>query len=184
MTYSIVPGAHWWALMTKGNFEKTVVDQLEGRRLEAFLPTYRAFSKRKDRRKIITLPLFSGYVFVRTVLGDPDNRIRILQTRGVVRIIGGNEGPIPVRESEINSIRKLCESERLLEPWARIEVGKPVRIISGGLAGVIGVVVEVKGKGRRIVCNVNLLGRAVAAELQAEEVEPVTVLDTLGDRVR
>jgi transcription antitermination factor NusG len=179
MTYKIIEGAHWWALRTKANFEKTVADQLGGRQLEAFLPTYRTFSKRKDRRKIITLPLFSGYVFVHTNLSDFDNRLRVSQTRGVVKIIGGPEGPVPVRTSEIDNIRVLCDSERLLEPWARIEVGKPVRIVSGGLAGVIGVVVEVKGKGKRIICNVNLLNRAVAAELQADEVEPVGPFDPI-----
>lgn len=180
MTYKIIDGAHWWALRTKANFEKTVADQLGGRQLEAFLPTYRTFSKRKDRRKIITLPLFSGYVFVHTNLSDFDNRLRVSQTRGVVQIIGGPEGPIPVRKTEIDNIRLLCDSERLLEPWARIEVGKPVRIVSGGLAGVIGVVIEIKGKGKRIICNVNLLNRAVAAELQADEVEPVGPFDPIA----
>jgi len=177
MAFHLIEGTHWWALRTKANFEKTVADQLLGRKLEAFLPTYRAFSKRKDRRKVITLPLFSGYLFVHTDLSIYQNRLGILQTRGMVNIIGGPEGPLPVRPHEIDSIRLLCDSERLLEPWARIEVGKPVRIVSGGLAGVIGVVVEIKGKGKRIICNVNLLNRAVAAELQADEVEPVGRLD-------
>ena len=177
MTYSLVDGTHWWALRTKANFERTVADQLASRQFESFLPTFRTFSRRKDRRKLIDLPLFSGYVFVRTNLTVYENRLRILQTRGMVNIVGGPEGPLPVVEHEILSVRRMCESERLLEPWSRVEVGKPVRIISGGLAGVIGVVVEIKGKGRRLICNVNLLNRAVAAELQSDEVEPVSKFD-------
>ncbi len=180
MAYELKEGTHWWALRTRSHFEKTVADQLLGRKLEAFLPTYRTFSKRKDRRKVIDLPLFSGYLFVYTDLTVRENRMHVLQTRGMVKIIGGPDGPVPVRPHEIDSIRVLCGSERLLEPWSRVEVGKPVRIVSGGLAGVIGVVVDIKGKGKRIVCNINLLNRAVAAELKAEEVEPVGPFDPIG----
>jgi transcription antitermination factor NusG len=86
---------------------------------------------------------------------------------------------VPVHTSEIDSIRMLCDSDRLLEPLTRVEVGKPVRIVAGGLAGVVGVVAEVKGKGRRIICNVNLLGRAVAAELRPEDLEPVGPYDPI-----
>jgi len=177
MAYTLLEGTHWWALRTKANFERTVANQLVGAPFEPFLPTYRTYSRRKDRRKLIDVPLFSGYVFVRTDLSVFENRVRVLQTRGMVSIVGGPEGPVPVAEHEIASVRCMCESDRLLEPWSRIGVGKPVRIVSGGLAGVVGVVVEVKGKGRRIICNVSLLNRAVAAELQADEVEPVSPFD-------
>lgn len=172
MTFHIIEGTHWWALNTRSNFEKPVNEQLAARQIEAFLPTYRAFSRRKDRRVINTLPLFPGYVFVFTNLSDFATRLQVLQTRGIVRIVGNSKGPVPVKTSEIESIRTLCQSERMLEPWSRIEVGKPVRIVSGGLTGVTGVVVDVKGKGKRIICNVELLGRAVATELQADELEP------------
>ncbi|MCU0692035.1 MAG: hypothetical protein MUF54_11585, partial [Polyangiaceae bacterium] len=166
MAYKLKDGLHWWALRTRANFERTVEDQLRTRNLEPFLPTYRAFSRRTDRRKLITLPLFSGYVFVHADLSVFATKVHVLQTRGVVNIIGGPEGPIPVLPREIESVMRMCASDRMLEPCARLEVGKPVRVVSGGLAGVIGVVVEVKGKGKRIICNVNLLNRAVAAELR------------------
>jgi transcription antitermination factor NusG len=74
---------------------------------------------------------------------------------------------------------QLCNSERLLEPWGKIEVGKRVRIVSGGLAGVIGVVIDIKGKGKKIICNVEMLGRAVATELRPEDVEAVGRFDPI-----
>ncbi|MFW5740677.1 MAG: transcription termination/antitermination NusG family protein, partial [Myxococcota bacterium] len=110
MAFRLIEGTHWWALRTKSNFEKTVADQLSSRKLEAFLPTYRTFSKRKDRRKVITLPLFSGYLFVHTDLSEYKNRLQVVQTRGVVNIVGGPEGPLPVRPHEIDSIRLMCGS--------------------------------------------------------------------------
>lgn len=180
MAFKLKEGVRWWALKTRANFERTVQDQLTSKSLEAFLPTYRTWSRRTDRQKIITLPLFSGYLFVHTDLTVFDHRVAVLRTRGLAKIIGGPEGPEPVSDREIDNIKLLCGSDRMLEPWARIEVGKPVRIMSGGLAGVTGVVVEIAGKGKRIVCNVELLGRAVAAELKAEDVEPLDGLDLRG----
>lgn len=177
MPFKVIEGSHWWALRTRANFEKTVADQLAGRNFDAFLPTYRTFSKRKDRRKLVTLPLFSGYLFVQTDLSVFENRVAVLRTRGLASIVGGPEGPLPVQRREIENIQRVCESERLIEPYARIEVGKPVRVVSGGLAGVTGVVIEIKGKGKRIICNVNLLNRAVAAELLTDQVEPVSQFD-------
>lgn len=171
MTFHIIDGEHWWALRTRSNFERTVARQLEALRLEAFLPTYRAVSKRKDRRVVNTLPLFSGYVFVKADLTDVDTRVNVYRVRGVVSVVGGSQGPIPVRCSEIDSIALLCKSQRMLEPWARLEVGKTIRIVRGGLAGVSGVLVEVGGQGKRIICNVELLGRAVAAQLQPDDIE-------------
>jgi len=177
MAFKLKEGVRWWALKTRANFERTVQDQLDGKAFESFLPTYRAWSRRADRKKIISLPLFPGYLFVHTDLTVFDQRVAILRCRGLVKIIGGPQGPEPVSDREIENIQVLCSSDRMLEPWSRIEVGKPVRIVSGGLAGVIGVVVDVVGKGKRIVCNVQLLGRAVAAELKADEVEPLDGLE-------
>jgi transcription antitermination factor NusG len=171
MPFRLQEGVHWWAVRTRANFERTVHDQLVGRDIETFLPTYRAFSRRKDRKKIVTLPLFSGYLFVHTDLAQFDRRVAVLRARGVAKIVGGPDGPAPVRDWEIDNVMRLCASDRMLEPWGKLEVGKPVRIVSGGLAGVTGVVVDIVGKGRRIICNVELLGRAVAAELRSDQLE-------------
>ena len=177
MTYKLQDGVHWWALRTRANFERTVHEQLARRPLEAFLPTYRTFSRRTDRKKVITLPLFSGYLFVHLDLAEFDNRVAILRTRGVANIVGGPHGPEPIPDPQIENIMRLCSTDRLLEPWGRIEVGKPVRIVSGGLSGITGVVIDIKGKNKKIICNVELLGRAVATELRPDDLEAIGRFD-------
>jgi transcription termination/antitermination protein NusG len=171
MTWSLKEGTHWWAVSTRANFERTVEEQLAGHAIKTFLPTYRTFSRRTDRKKVITLPLFSGYLFVHVDLSVFDTRVAVLRTRGVVRVVGGPDGPEPIPDIQIDNVVRLCGTDRLLEPWGHIEVGKPVRIVNGGLAGVTGVVVDIKGKNKKIICNVELLGRAVATELRPEDVE-------------
>ena len=177
MTYRVAEGVHWWAVRTRSNFERKVQQQLAARRFEVFLPTYRKPSRRTDRKVWLTAPLFSGYLFVHTDLSVIENRVGVLQARGLVNVVGSGNGPVPVADFEIESVRRLCDSDRMAQPWERVREGAVVRVISGGLAGVVGVVLEVRGKKRRIVCNVDLLNRAVAAELGSDEVE---VLDS-GD---
>lgn len=171
MAFPLKTGPHWWALRTRANFERKVLAQLTLKTFEAFLPTYKCASKRADRKKILELPLFSGYLFVRTELSVFDKRIAILRTPGVVSIVGSPSGPEPIPDIQIDSVIKICQSKRVLEPVSQLEAGTPVRIVNGALSGVSGVVVEVRGKGRKIVCNVDLLGRAVAAELNPDDLE-------------
>lgn len=178
MSYVLKEGLHWWAIHTRAHFERMVQQQLIARSLQTLLPTYRTYSRRKDRKKVITLPLFAGYLFVHTDLTSLDTRVAVLRARGVTQIVGGPDGPLPVPDQEIENVTRLCSSDRLLEPWGRIEVGKRVRVVSGGLAGVTGVVLDVLGKGRKIICNIELLGRAVAAELHQEDLETIGRFDT------
>ncbi|MGH8377677.1 MAG: transcription termination/antitermination NusG family protein, partial [Gammaproteobacteria bacterium] len=55
----------WLAAYTRPRHEHTVAEYLLGRRYQVFLPTYSTWRYWSDRRKLIRLPLFSSYVFVR-----------------------------------------------------------------------------------------------------------------------
>jgi transcription antitermination factor NusG len=164
-------GVHWWALRTRANFEKKVHEQLTSKGIEAFLPSYERPSKRTDRKKTFSAPLFPGYLFCHTELANFDKRVAVLRTPGVVSIVSGPNGPEPIPDSQINSVITICQSKRFFEPLSQVEVGAPILIVHGALAGVSGVVSQVRGKGRRIVCNVDLLGRSVAAELDPDDLE-------------
>src|SRR3990172_6049569 len=58
----------WYALYTRPRHEKAFAEQLAKREMEAFLPVREVLSRWKDRRKLVQLPLFPGYVFVHTSL--------------------------------------------------------------------------------------------------------------------
>ena len=81
----------WYVLHTKSRFENVVSDGLARKSIEAFLPKHNVRSKRRDRKAIINVPLFAGYVFVKASL-DPYERVEILKTTGVVRMIGNKQG--------------------------------------------------------------------------------------------
>ena len=94
----------WYVVHTKSRFENVVHDGLVKKSVETFLPKINVKSRRRDRLIILNVPLFPGYVFVRTDL-HPHHHLDIVKTVGVVRLIGNADGPIPVNERTVESLK-------------------------------------------------------------------------------
>ena len=100
-------GTLWYALHVRTRFEKVVSRNLQGKGYEEFLPLYKRTSNWSDRKKVIELPLFPGYVFCRF---NAQNRLPILTIPGVNAILGIGKTVLPVEEREINDIRTVLDS--------------------------------------------------------------------------
>lgn len=136
--------------------------------VETFLPTFIKLSSWTDRIAKVELPLFPGYVFVRMLLGD---RIKVLQSPGVIRIVGVNGKPTPLPDEDIESVRSSLAVSHA-EPFPYVAVGERVAVQTGPLAGLEGVVVRLKGK-TRIVVSIALIQRSIALELESADVRSV-----------
>jgi transcription antitermination factor NusG len=158
----------WFALHVRTRHEAGVAAHLEGMGYEDFLPLYKTRTRWSDRTKEIEAPLFPGYLFCRF---DPQNRLPILKTPGVIQVVGYSRQPIPVEETEIEAIQALVASGIPSQPWPYLEVGEKVRIESGPLRGREGVLVEFKGT-HRLILSVALLQRSVAVEIETALVKP------------
>jgi transcriptional antiterminator NusG len=158
----------WFALHVRTRHEAGVATHLQGMGYEDFLPTYKTRTRWSDRTKEADAPLFPGYLFCRF---DPQNRLPILKTPGVIQVVGYSRQPIPVEETEIEAIQALVASGIPSQPWPYLEVGEKVRIESGPLRGRDGVLVEFKGS-QRLILSVALLQRSVAVEIEAALVKP------------
>ena len=157
----------WFALQVYSGREKWIAAQLAKSAFPILLPLTKQVRKWSDRTKVLLIPLFPGYLFCHM---DIRQRHELAaKGLGVLRIVGCGNEPEPVPDAEIESLQKLVESGRLLEPWPYIAGGAEVRISGGALHGVVGTFVEVK-KNRRIVVSVNPLQRSVAVELDSESV--------------
>ena len=161
--------SRWYAVHTRSHHERTVEKELTAQQFEVYLPEYRTMSRRKDRKKEIKRPLFPGYVFVRTELSG-GKRIAVLQTKGVVRIIGAGHKPVAVPEHELESVRILLSNSADAGPCPAAEKGQLVQVMEGPLRGVIGTVQAAKK--RKIIVSVELVGRAVSATLDTDAVVP------------
>jgi transcription antitermination factor NusG len=165
----IAGGEYWFALSTKRNREKAVAELLRGKGYEEFLPMYRSRRKWSDRYKELQLPLFPGYVFCRF---DPARRLHVLTTPGVSHVVGTGRLPVPVDDAEIDALRAVVASDLRVEPWPYLRAGERVVIEDGSLAGLVGILQEVR-KSWRVVVSVNLLQRSVAVEVDRQWVRPV-----------
>jgi transcription antitermination factor NusG len=162
--------SQWFAVRTASGREKSVASQLQARGIEEFVPLYRTRRQWSDRTKELELPLFPGYIFCRF---DFNDRLPVLITPGVQMIVGVGKLPSPVSEVEIDNLRRVVASGVAAHPHDQyLTVGERVRIREGSLAGVEGILVEVKNSWR-IVLSVELLQRSVSVELDRAAIEPV-----------
>lgn len=165
-----VPVLPWWALYTRHQHEKTIAEMLSAKGFEVFLPLYESVRRWKDRRKVLTLPLFPGYVFVR---GVPERRLQIVSTPGIHMVLSQGEQSATIPEEEIDAVRRTLEGNFRVEPHPFLNCGERVRVKRGTLEGVEGVLVRWKGCAR-LVLSVDMLAQSVAVEIDAMDVEPVT----------
>ena len=158
---------HWYAAQTCANHEKRVHEQLLQRTVEAYLPLYASMRRWKDRRIQLELPLFPGYVLVRLALKD---RLRVLQTPSVVRLVGFGGQPIPLPDRDVEALRQGLNGEIKVEPYPYLKVGQRVKVKSGPLQGLEGILIRKKNISR-LVISIDLIMRSVAVELDAAELE-------------
>jgi transcription antitermination factor NusG len=159
----------WFAIRTAIGREKLVSMQLRNKGYEDFLPLYRSRRKWSDRTKELEFPLFPGYLFCRF---DVFHRLPVLMTPGVKLILGFGKLPAPVAGEEIESLQRVVASGAPATPWPYLSVGQRVQVCEGPLAGVEGILAQVKNSSR-IVLSVELLRRSVAVELDRASVAPV-----------
>lgn len=160
---------HWYALHVRPRFEKHVQMHLEEKGYEVFCPTYSVMRQWSDRVKALDFPLFPGYVFCRFSIHA---RLPILVTPGVNQVVGAGKTPVTVDESELLTIRRVLESGVAAQPWPFLKVGEPVRIETGPLEGMTGIVTRIKNS-YRLVVSVSLLMRSVSVELDSTWIKPI-----------
>ena len=161
----------WYVLHTKSRFENVVYEGLLKKNLDVFLPKIKVPSKRRDRRLMIRVPLFPGYVFVRTDL-NPRRHLEIVKTVGAVRLIGTKDGPVAVPEDTVSSLEIMVSTELPVSTGSRLQKGDRVMVVSGPFAGVTGTFVRYRGK-RRVVVNIEALGQYAGVEVDENDVEPI-----------
>jgi transcription antitermination factor NusG len=159
----------WNAIYTRHQHEKTVAENLARIGVEVFLPTYNVIRQWTDRKKCVSLPLFPCYVFLRASSG---RRGQILATPGVHSfvIFGGRPADIP--DLELAAIRKAVESSLQVEPHPFLQCGDWVRVNSGPLVGIEGILVRKKGS-HRLILSLQLLGKSMAVEVDAFTIQPL-----------
>lgn len=166
----------WYVLHTRSRFENVVNEALEKKTTEVFLPKILVRSARRDRKVMIRVPLFPGYVFVKTDL-NPHEHLDILKTVGAVRLIGNQQGPISVPDIAIESLKIMVTADQPVATGQKYRQGDRVVVISGPFTGVTGIFVRYKGNDR-VVVNIDALGQSAGVEVDESDVEVVQGIST------
>jgi transcription antitermination factor NusG len=175
----------WFAIQVRTWTEKTANLHLENAGYETFLPFAKFAHRWFDRMGELEVPLFPGCFFCRM---NPNHRLPVLQSPGVIQIVGVGEKAIPVEGEEIAAIRRVTKSGLSIVPWPYLRVGRVARVEQGPLRGLTGIVVKIKA-GMKLVLSVSLLQRSVAVEIDrtwigAVAARPALIRPQRGMRAR
>jgi transcription antitermination factor NusG len=164
----------WYAVHTKSRHEYKALTGLTQKYLKAFLPEMEVWSKRKDRKKKISVPLFPGYLFVEASL-DNETKLTILKTAGVVRILGKKENtePLPVPEAKIVAIQRIMDKKVEMFSLQYPKAGEPARIMDGPFAGIEGTVIKSDPEKELFVISIDLMQRSVAFKLEGFQISKI-----------
>jgi len=155
----------WFVLYVKPRCEKKMCEFSRIQGLEHYLPL-RMETKIYQRRKVVVeKPVFPGYFFV---AADSKERLSLLKTNNIVRIL------IPPKEEhllfELEQVRKALTADPTLGSCVALERGRRVRITGGAFMGIEGMVWAIKGRSK-VCLNVDMIGRAVAVEVDRDVLE-------------
>lgn len=159
----------WYVLHTRSRFERVVHEGLSKKTHEVFLPQVRVRSRRRDRRIILDVPLFPGYVFIRSNL-HPHHHLDILKTVGAVRLIGNKEVPVPVPDETVASLKIMVARDTRIDTGNRLRKGDRVMVVKGPFTGVVGTFARYRGIGR-VVVHIEALGQYASVEVAEEDIE-------------
>lgn len=163
----------WYAIQTHSRHEKRIGMELQEKGITTFVPTIRETHRWSDRTKMVEVPIFSCYVFVK-LLATAEQRLEVLKTMGVFRFVGLNGRPISIPDSEIEGIQTVLDARLSISRCGFLRVGQRVRIRGGSLDGVEGILQRHKD-GKKLVISVDLIQQSFELTVEGYSVEPVEV---------
>jgi transcription antitermination factor NusG len=161
----------WYALHTRARHEKVVEDRLREQGMKTYLPTVREVHRWSDRKKIVDVPLFSCYVFVRCAL-SPEDRTRVYRVESALGFVGIRGVGMPIPDEQIESVRTLLSQPTPCRSHPFLKVGQKVRVCGGALDGVEGVFLSENGD-HSLVISIDAIQRSLAVRIDGYQVKPL-----------
>jgi transcription antitermination factor NusG len=161
----------WYAVSTKSRQEKVVASMLDYLEVANLLPLVKEEHRWSDRKQMVAMPLFQGYVFVR-ITPSGEFQLRVLKVPGVVDFVRSRSGPLPIPDREIEDVRAVLSHGVGCSPYPFLKAGDRVRVMRGPLAGIEGTLIR-SGSQSKLVISIEMIQRSVAASVAEFDVEPV-----------
>ena len=163
----------------KDNIEKRVKsEEMSDVIFEVLVPTERVSEIKQGKKSETTRKFFPGYLIVNMHLLDENNQLVdrtwyfIKDTPGVIGFAGTKDKPIPMRQSEVESmLAQMKEREEKVKPKVSFEVGETVKVADGPFQNQNGIVEEIDPERGKLRVSVTIFGRATPVELEYWQVE-------------
>ena len=162
--------ARWYAVYVKSRYEKKTSKLLEDRNIETYLPLIGRLKQWSDRKKTVEEPLFKSYLFVHT---DLKNYFDILNTPGVVRFVCFEGKPVPVPDNQLLAVKSYVgeyDGADDLSQLQELHEGQVVEIARGQMKGLVGRLVEIRGK-QRLIINIEAVGQSLPISVSRSQIE-------------
>ena len=156
---------NWYVIRVKPQHERTVSYALARKDFDCYVPLYKAMRRWADSLKELELPLFPGYVFCKM---NPGHAPEILRMPAVYQLVGQGSWPAFIEEPELHRIQRIEKAGLPISPWPYLKKGEQVRVASGPLAGLDGMLATTPNTWH-VVVNVQLLQRGVAVAVNQRD---------------
>jgi transcription antitermination factor NusG len=171
---STIPGTElespaWFAVQTRPRHEKKVSAELQEKGVTAFLPLISSTRQWSDRTRIVAMPLFPQYVFVR-IARSLNIRVAVLRTNGVTNFVGTRGIGVPIPDDQIQRVQTVVQRGVPVTPHPFLNVGVRIRIRGGAFDGLQGILTAVNGD-QTLVISVELIQRSIAIRIAGFSVE-------------
>ena len=160
----------WYAVYTRPRFEKRVLQGLLDQGIEGYLPLIKTMRQWTDRKKMVEVPLFSSYVFVRI-----DRRFydQVLQTPGVVKYITFEGKAATIPPEQIDNLKIIVDSnEKVDTSWVARKKGEMVTVNAGSLKGLRGELIT-EGDRRKVLVRIEGIHQNLTVEVHRSLIESI-----------
>lgn len=161
--------SRWYAVYVKSRYEKKTSKLLEDRHIETYLPLIGRLKQWSDRKKMVEEPLFKSYLFVHTDLKD---YFEILNTPGIVKFVTFEGKPVPVPDNQLVAVKEFIggyDGEEDFEHLPELQEGQMVEIVFGQMKGLVGRLVEIRGK-QRVMVDIEAVGQSLPINISRSQV--------------
>ncbi|MEL7006808.1 MAG: UpxY family transcription antiterminator [Bacteroidota bacterium] len=154
----------WYAIYTYPNKEKSVYSEIIEMGEEGYLPVQTVEKQWSDRKKLVEMPLFPSYVFVKT---DLKRRFRLLKIKGLVKFVAFEGKPVPISDKDIQTIKSATGSPNfeVNSQSLSCHIGDLVTIKEGLFTGSTGKIIHSSNGNSRFAVEIKALRQTVTVDV-------------------
>ena len=161
----------WFVIQTKPVGEHRVQIHLMNQGIEVFLPFLKAYEYRSGKMVPRIKPLFPSYLFARLDLQY--HYYKVKWTRGVSKILGIGDGPIPISEIVVQKIKMQMGEDNLVKMEEELKEGNVIQVTSGPFKDLMGVFQKKISDKGRVRILLSLIGVDVPVQISKWQIKKV-----------